>query len=82
MKRITAALWMVASLTLTGLSFCVQSDAQQMGVGIRVPWVCADGTMFEAQNRCPKTIDPPVKIGPEERIRTMADAERIARKQK
>jgi hypothetical protein len=38
--------------------------------------------MFVAQGRCQKTIDPPVKIGPEERIRTMADAERIARKQK
>jgi hypothetical protein len=56
------------------------AQAQQMGVGIRVPWVCADGTMFESQGRCPKTIDPPVKVCPEEHITTMAQARKSDRK--
>jgi hypothetical protein len=66
MTRTTAALWMVASLTLTGLSLCVQSDAQQMGNGLRTASYCADGTMMEPRSQCPKTIDPPIKLCPEQ----------------
>jgi hypothetical protein len=82
MTRIRLIIGLILAAAFVIAAIVQHAQAQQMGVGIRVPWVCADGTMFEAQGRCPKTIDPPVKIGPEERIRTMADAERIAREQR